>query len=65
VLYEVSRVVSVILWPYAEPSPESFQLGGFAFVRGGLTFKNRQKTLLIHSVSCFNLGRAWSFVWGG
>ena len=39
----------------AGPSPESFQNGGFAFVRGDLTFWNFTKTPLIYSVSCFNL----------
>ena len=30
--------------------------GGFGFVRGGLTLKKLTKTILICSVSCFNLG---------
>ena len=31
-------------------------VGGFGFVRGGLTFQKLTKTQLIHGVSCFNLG---------
>jgi len=38
--------------------------GGFAFVRNGLAFQKLAKTPLIYSVSCFNLGGAWSFVCG-
>jgi len=39
-------------------------VGGFMFVQGGLTYYNLIKAPLIHSVSYFNWGGAWSFVCG-
>jgi len=55
-----------------EPSPESFSIGrlcgfagGLCVFAGGLDIIKLTKTLLIYSVSRFNLGGAWSFAWGG
>jgi len=58
------RVVPAPEMSGTEPSPESFQYGSFAFLRGGLTLQKLTKSHLIYSVSCFNLGGLGAFFGG-
>jgi len=36
--FVISGIFNVAIHAGAEPSPESFQMGGFTFFQGGLTF---------------------------
>ena len=48
---------------YTEPSPERFQEGGFAIVRGVFSLQNYPK-LHLFIVFHVSIWGAWSYVWG-
>jgi len=58
-----SRFAFTELVCHVKPSPESLQWGSLRW-RRGLDILIFDKNSTIYIVSNFNLGEAWSFIWG-